>query len=48
VKQLTVVHIGPRLIEPEHADASNREARESFGGDLVWGREGMIMPWPRQ
>lgn len=46
VKQLTLVHIGPRLLEPEHTAASEREARKKFGGELVWGREGMIMPWP--
>jgi len=46
VKQLTLVHIGPRLLEPEHVDASNQEDRKFFGGELVRGREGMIMPWP--
>ena len=47
VKQLTLVHIGPRLLEPEHADANEQEARKAFGGELVWGREGTVMPWPR-
>ena len=46
VKQLTLVHIGPRLLEPEHVDASNQDAKKRFGGELVWGKEGMIMPWP--
>jgi ribonuclease BN (tRNA processing enzyme) len=46
VKQLTMVHIGPRLLDPELADANDAEARKSWGGDLVWGREGMVMPWP--
>ncbi len=46
VKQLTMVHISPRLLEPEHAEANEAEARRAWGGDLVWGREGMQMPWP--
>ena len=46
VKQLTLVHIGPRLLDPERADANEKEARKAFGGDLVWGREDMVMPWP--
>ncbi len=46
VKQLTLVHIGPRLLDPQHAEANEQEARRAFGGELVWGREGMIMPWP--
>lgn len=45
VKQLTMVHVGPRLLDPEYTDANEQEARKAFGGKLVWGREGMVMPW---
>ncbi len=46
VRQLTMVHIGRRLFEPEAATGNEQEARKAFGGELVWGREGMIVPWP--
>ncbi len=47
VKQLVMVHIGGRLTKPENAEANEREARTKWGGELVWGHEQMVVPWPK-
>lgn len=44
VKQLVMVHIGARLTRAEFAEANEKEARSAWGGDLVWGYEGMVVP----
>ena len=41
-----MVHIGARLTRPELAEANDKEARAVWGGHLVWGAEGMKVPWP--
>lgn len=46
VKQLVMVHIGARLTEPGLSESNDREARAVWGGRLVWGAEGMKVPWP--
>jgi ribonuclease Z len=46
VKELVMVHVGARLAHPEMAEANDREARDVWGGRLVWGYEGMKVPWP--
>jgi ribonuclease Z len=47
IKELVMVHIGARLALPENAEANEKEAREVWGGELVWGHEGMKIPWPK-
>ena len=47
VKQLVMVHIGGRLTKPENAEANEREARSAWGGELIWGHEQMVVPWPK-
>ena len=39
VKQLVMVHVGPRLREPKMAAARDAEAAEVFDGQVVWGEE---------
>ena len=47
VKQLVMVHTGGRLTKPESAEANEREARSAWGCELIWGREQMVVPWPK-
>lgn len=46
VQQLVMVHVGARIAQAELADANEKEARRAWGGQLVWGAEGMVVPWP--
>ncbi len=46
VKQLVMVHVGGRLTAPEMAEAREREASLAWDGRVVWGEEGLTVPWP--
>ena len=46
VKQLVMVHIGARLTTAELKGPREIEAKKAWNGRLVWGDEGMKVPWP--
>jgi ribonuclease BN (tRNA processing enzyme) len=46
VKQLVLVHIGARLTRAEMQGPREQEAAQAFSGKVVWGDEGMVVPWP--
>jgi ribonuclease BN (tRNA processing enzyme) len=47
VKQLVMVHIGARLTSAEMKGPREIEAKQAWNGQLVWGDEGMKVPWPK-
>ena len=46
VKQLVMVHIGARLTTAEMKGPRDIEAKQAWNGTLIWGDEGMKVPWP--